>query len=317
MGRLQERPITSIFLFPGINCILREKDRNRVLAYDSVTKRLDWANDILRHFDTGLDIKSHLQTDPANLSATKNFHLTAIGTLAVQMGICDALSQRHIFPQWLMGCSLGDLTRSVYGGIIGFEQAIKYQYGRLRDHGHCDTRYSGVNFGIRAPVNSPFTTEDIHWFESCNLEVSQMSPRFLQLSCDSNQSMLLLQRARSRGWRLTKTEFDFMFHTSRLKQLSDSALQKLERTNLRNPEYQVFSSVLTRPLRTLSEFREEAMQIIWKPLMWVDAIRCLQNQYGIQNFINIGPCRSLSVFQREILPGCRAMDAWTLIEARK
>ena len=256
-----------------------------------------------------------MEKSSAELCRTENVHLTAICVLAVQLGITDRLNKMGVFPDWLMGCSLGDLARSVYSGAANFNQIVDYQYQLFLDYGKNEERYRGVNLGIRAPVKAPFLKSDLQWFTDNALFVSSMSPRFLQLSCAPTHLEMVNQHAARKNWRISKTGIEYILHTSQLKTISQQAINSLRHLPLLQPRFPIYSSILNLPINTLEELRQETVQQLWKPLQWADAILSLYRKHRVDQFINIGPCKSLSALQREITPKKRAVEAIGLTDA--
>lgn len=295
--------------------MLRRKDRKRALDIPEVLSRLKQAQTVLYEKGETRSLTEHLQSSAKALAAMESIHLTAVSVCAIQLGISDRLLHLDEAPDWVMGCSLGDLARSVFSGLVSFEKAIQIQHDLFQTYQYRDHNVEGINLGVHSPAAAAFSDLDFEWFKTNGITPSRMSPLFIQLSVNQAQYEKLQEYGQRKNWRIQRTEFDFLLHATQLQDLSDSVLIKLADTKLLHPRVKIFSSILNKPLLTLREIRDEARQILWKPLRWQDAIETLQSTYNVNRFINIGPCRSLSALQRQISPSCRAMEATNLIQA--
>ena len=259
------------------------------------------------------DVRNHLEKDSKTLAATYNIHLTAICACAIQLGIADRLAAKGITPDWVMGCSLGDLARSVYCGLVDFQNVVAVQLQLFESYQHLGCDYEGINLGLRSPVQEPFSVADFDWFEEQGILPSRMAPRFLQMSVNSSQFKKLDAHAKKRNWSLRRAEFDVLLHADQLESLSNQAMLGLQGAEVHEPTTKIYSSILDKPLYHLEEIVDEAKQILWKPLQWQSAILSLQRDFGVDSFVNVGPCKSLSALQRQISPSCRASEAIELI----
>jgi len=254
-----------------------------------------------------------LTQDSKVLAATPNIHLTAICACAIQLGISDRLASKGIRPDWVMGCSLGDLARSVYSGLVEFSNVVAVQLQLFESFRHLGSDYKGINLGLRCPVHYPFSVSDFEWFEEQGILPSKMAPRFLQMSVNSTQFEKLKAQAKKNNWSIRRAEFDVLLHANRLEPLSNQAILGLQGAKVNEPTIKIYSSILNKPLYHLNEIVDEAKQILWKPLQWHSAILSLQHDFGVHEFVNVGPCKSLSALQRQISPSCRASEAFELV----
>jgi len=300
-----------------VHTVLRRKDRKRALAIPEVLSRLKQAQTVLYDQGEMRSLIEHLQGSASSLAAMENIHLTAVSVCAIQLGISDRLQHLDEVPDWVMGCSLGDLARSVFSGLVTFEKAIQIQHDLFQTYQNKDHNVEGINLGIRSPAAAAFSEYDFEWIGNNGITPSRMSPLFIQLSVNQGQYEKLQEYGQRKNWRIQRAEFDFLLHATELEDLSDSVLIKLADTKLLHPRVKIFSSILNKPLLNLREIRDEARQILWKPLRWQDAIVTLQSTYNVNRFINIGPCRSLSALQRQISPSCRAIEATHQIQAHQ
>lgn len=305
---------TSAFLFPGVNCVTREKDRRRALSLPEVSKRLSSAQEVIYGLGDKRSLQVHLERSADDICRVDNIALTAPCVAAIQLGIADSLHNRGFTPDWLLGCSLGDHARSVCAGIIDFEDLIHIQHDFFTNYCQDALQFQGLNVGIRSSSQDPFGKEDMEWFKENDIAASWMSPTYVQTACTPAVYEKLEAMAGRRSWKMEQFRFEIMFHTHQLSIFSNRVQGILDQCELRNPALPIYSSVLGKPLESTSTFVEELLTSAWNPVRWYQSVRSLVETHQVSQFINIGPCRSLSALQRSITPGNRAIDALTLIE---
>lgn len=315
MAQFQPREkTTSAFLFPGVNCVTREKDRERALHLPQVQQRLKVAQEVIYGLGDSRSLQEHLQRSAEDICKVDNIALTAPCVAAIQLGITDCLNSKGISPDWLLGCSLGDHARSVCAGVIKFEDLIHIQHDFFTNYCHDAHNFQGVNIGIRSSTAAPFTKVDIAWFEENGIAVSWMSPNYVQTACTPEVYELLCAMATNRNWRTELFKFEIMFHTHQLRIFSGRVKRILDQCTLKEPVLPMYSSVLNQPLDSINAFVEELVLSAWNPVRWLQSVRSLLEQHQVTHFINIGPCHSLTALQRNITPGTRAINALSLID---
>src|SRR5438309_12013612 len=117
----------SAFLFPGMNSLLNQADRFRYLGLQEVQVRLDQAEQILRDRSRlRVPLRRLLEKPTQEIYSLENVPFTTSLICSIQLGIADRLTKILPAPDWVVGCSLGDLARSIYVGSIQFELILEF-----------------------------------------------------------------------------------------------------------------------------------------------------------------------------------------------
>ncbi|MEM1110825.1 MAG: acyltransferase domain-containing protein [Pseudomonadota bacterium] len=275
-------------LFPGLNSIFRERDRQRHSTLPEVAGRL---SEVSRIGFKGAATKS-----TERLLSENDFAALAALTIAVQCGLYDRLCKGGVRPDILAGCSLGDIARSVCSGAFDYVEALEFLAG-LQEQAHL-LGPMGMHVAVRMPPGVPLNHELMSIFRASNLEPSVLSARHLTFGCDRAGFKRLEAICGARGLFLKDTEVPYPLHSS--------LMQPVIERYWRHVRYQpgilrtaAYSSVQLRRLDSVADIVDDARQVIARPLHWPETLRRLREEEGISRFINIGPCKSLLLLMRE------------------
>jgi [acyl-carrier-protein] S-malonyltransferase len=198
-----------------------------------------------------------------------------------------------------MGCSLGDLARSVYSGAYLFEDAVYNHVYYTRAIAGIDK--IGANIGILAPKGQPFTftPEDFKWFDAMEVDVSRLTARFLNVGGRFRDLEQIKTAARERGWNVMNI-LDYPAHSRYILPFVERVAQDALRVRVNAPKIPMFSSFSVQPLVDPELIKREFLLSITMPIHWHVAVETLVATHGVRKFVNIGPCRSLSGLMRDI-----------------
>ena len=286
------------FIYPGLNGLLRRTDRNRYLALPEVQNRMGQAEKIVsRHRDHKVLLHEFLLLPTAEIYSVDNISTAAVVICAIQCGIADRLRSLGCKPKWVMGCSLGDLARAVFADAYSFEDAVS-------NHMRFTTGISGIekigrNIGVAAPPKSPFSDEDYGWFNKIGVDVSRLTSRFLNIGGRHAELALVESRAVERQWHVMPI-LEYPAHSRYILPFVERVAQSFGSVEVRLPSTPIFSSLSAKPLTDPVDIRNEFLLSITQPIHWERAVLKLAQEHGIREFINIGPCRSLSKMMKEI-----------------
>ncbi len=302
---------TQAFIFPGLNGLLRRADRNRYLVLPEVKERFRQAevvlSDRLNHKTPLLDL---LEKSTEEIYAVENISLAAVVICAIQTGVTDRLRDHGLNPEWVMGCSLGDLARAVYASAYSFEDAVY-------NHVHFTRGIEGIekigrNIGVAAPISSPFDVADYNWFEEIEVDVSCLTPRFLNVGGRHAELGLVEKRATERGWHVMPI-LEYPAHSRYILPFVQKIEGEFSRVQVNTPQVKIFSSFSCRPLVDPEEIKKEFLLSITKTIHWHKAVTTLVRDHDVSEFVNIGPCRSLSRMMGDIPGAAPVIEADALI----
>ncbi|MBO9667264.1 MAG: ACP S-malonyltransferase [Bdellovibrio sp.] len=303
--------MATAFIFPGLNALLRKTDRHRFSHLPEVQEYFAKAEHIIHsRFGHKIDFKEFLELSAEEIYSIKNISLAAVAICCIQSGVAKRLSAQRGAPAWVMGCSLGDLARAVYAGAYTFEDAIY-------NHIHFTQSIDGIdqigkNIGVLAPRGTPFTEEDFQWFEEVAVDVSCLTPRFLNVGGRYDDLKKVEARAEEKGWNVMNI-LDYPAHSRYILPYVRAVESDFSHVKTFRPQVPIFSSLSAQVLEDPQVIKEEFLLSITRTIHWSQAVQRLVKEHGITEFINIGPCRSLSGLMRDIPVEVKTTEAYELL----
>jgi len=173
--------MTTAYAFAPLSSMTRPEDRFRYRPWREVQERFTRAESIA-HEDGGSPVRLDelLDQSTSKLYEPAQINYAAALIISMQLGVVDRLSKLLPKPDWVVGCSLGDMARTVCAGACTFETALPVAMFSLRAVGRAE-RIGGTVVVMSAP-RRPFSAEDLAWMESRDLTVSRLSPRMLNVA---------------------------------------------------------------------------------------------------------------------------------------
>ena len=300
------------FIYPGLNGLLRQKDRERFLPLPEVQTRFKQAEvALLARTGVTVDFNQLLARPTEEIYSIENISVAAAAICAIQSGVGDRLKATVPTPDWLMGCSLGDLARSVFADSYAFEDAVVNHIKFTRDIGGINQ--IGKNIGVATPAGTKFSEADYAWFDEIQVDVSQLSSRFLNIGGRFKEIALIEERAISAGWK-TMTILEYPAHSRYILPFVEKVQKEILDVSVHAPKVPVFSSFSAKPLTDPEEVKREFILSITKTIHWDLAVTKLVRDHGVTRFVNIGPCSSLSSLMRDIAVEVEMVEAHQLIQ---
>ncbi|MDD4974024.1 MAG: acyltransferase domain-containing protein [Bacteriovorax sp.] len=303
------------YLFPGLNGLLRQKDRERYLELPHVKKRLQQAQAVLRR-ELGLetDLMKMLTQNTDEIYQIHNISLAAVVISSIQVGVVDHLRERFQSPDWMVGVSLGDIARTVSAGAYDFETAVVAHVKFTHKIDGIDKL--GGNIGVATTLARPFTQEDFDWFEQEGVDVSVLTSRFLNVGALFSALASVRARAKERGWRIMPI-LDYPAHSRYIRPYVDASEKEFLEVQTMTPKIPIFSTLSCKALTLPDEIKREFLETITRTIHFEAAITTLHKEHGVTRFINIGPCKSLYTLLRDIPLDFQIEDAEDLLNSTK
>jgi [acyl-carrier-protein] S-malonyltransferase len=293
-------------LFPGLNAIARDRDRSRYLDVPEVAER------IVRLRRRGYDLWLRRPAD--ELYRSGDFTALAALTLAIQAGVYEHLTRRGLRPDLLLGCSLGDVARTVCSGAIAFDDAIDLLAQFQARIG--DVTTSGSTCSVRLTAGQQLDGALLAQLRELGLEPSILSNRHCIIGCDSTGAQALQRLARDHGWQVKVAPFPYALHSRHLQPVIDMAITGFA-PSFMSPRVPVFSTVQMKILDSAADLFDDARRCFHTPVQWVQSLQMLSQTLGIRRFINIGPCQSLPLLLRETSLDITIENAGTWVQPVK
>ncbi|MFS4461054.1 acyltransferase domain-containing protein [Bdellovibrio sp. HCB2-146] len=290
---------------------MRKSDRQRFLHLPEVQSYFQRAEKIMNErCGLNFNFQKFLEKSTEEIYSLSQISYAAVAICAIQTGVADRLQQQRGAPDWVMGCSLGDLARAVFAGAYSFEDAV---YNHIKfTQGIDGIDKIGRNIGVLAPRDAPFTEEDFLWFEQINVDVSCLTPRFLNIGGRYQDLEKVEERANAMRWN-TMSILDYPAHSRYILPYVQAVETEFAEVQTHKPRIPIFSSLSAQPLEDPSLIREEFLLSITRTIHWAKAVQLLVSEKGVVNFINIGPCRSLSGIMKDIPVSVSPKEAFDLI----
>lgn len=295
------------FIFPGLNGLLRQKDRERYIELPHVIKRLQQAEiALLRDLSISVDLISMVRASTDEIYRIENISFAAVVISSIQVGVVDHLRECSPNPDWMVGVSLGDIARTVCSGAYDFEVAVVSHVKFTHKIDGIDKL--GGNIGVATTIQKPFTEEDLQWFENQGVDVSVLTSRFLNVGALFQSLESVRERAREKGWRVMPI-LDYPAHSRYIKPYVDASRQEFMNVKTMAPQIPIFSTISCKTLVDPEEIKEEFLETITRTIHFEKAITTLHKEHGVTRFINIGPCKSLYTLLRDIPFDFQVSDA--------
>lgn len=286
------------FIFPGLNALLRKVDRNRFTHLPEVQEHFSRAEKVIaERFGQHVSFKEFLNLPAEEIYALKNISLAAVAICCIQVGVALRLRKQIGDPQWVMGCSLGDLARAVFAECYSFEDAVYNHIWFTQKIDGIDK--IGKNIGVLAPRGQNFTAADYQWFEKICVDVSCLTPRFLNIGGRYKDLLKVEELAKEKNWNIIDI-LNYPVHSRYILPYVQAVASEFATVQTYTPRVPIFSSVSAQALENPDVIKAEFLLCITQAVQWSKAIQCLVNEKGVTRFINIGPCKSLTGLMKDI-----------------
>lgn len=305
--------MANVFIFPGLNSLLKPSSRSWFKDYPEVLEHFSIAEKILKkHYGYQDTFLNFLDKPIDEIYEPHNIGLAAVIICSVQVAIYKILINKIGEPDWVMGCSLGDIARNVCSGSFSFETTVEEHFKFTQGIEGIDK--IGGNISLVTTDGSSFTDEDFNWFEDIEVDASKLTPRILNIGGLFKDLKKIKDKAEVNNW-AAQDLVNYPVHCRHILPIVADSGYDINKITAQAPHIKVFSSVLNKPLETESEIREESILGVIKPIHWHESVFNLIKNHNVDTFVNIGPCRSLSMIMRDLrLPNnIRVLEAKRLI----
>ncbi len=299
----------TVLLFPGLDAIFIASKLKRWLDLEAPAAALQEAS---RHLSAlsgqPEDLAAFLRN--ANRPHLADFDRTLIALTALQIGVVRAIASRI---EWnaVLGCSHGDIARSVISGILTYEQAVAllWTFATLRKD--CP---KGCTANVRTVDGTPLAKLHLDWLQAQGAPVSIWSDKNATIAGSNEQVDAIAQQSREHGLKV-RPVLAYPVHSPVMQPSVDSLRQLAGAWPIGAPTWPVFSSVWVRYLNTPEDLREEGLAGAVQPIRWVETLHHLRQHEGFDHFINVGPSNTLTgwLFESPDFSGTKLTDAWDLL----
>ncbi len=285
-------------IFPGLNGLFKDEDRNRFLAVPEVQTRFAQAEEVFADtFGMKFSFSEFLALPKEELYRIERISMASASITAIQVGVMDAIRNVLPEPEWFLGISMGDTARSVCAGAWSFEAAMVAIVKYTRSIEGADQ--VGANISLSCAKGEQFSEADLEFFSALNLDASHLTPRFINVAGSRENLKKVAIQAQQKGWRWLES-FNYPVHSRELKPYVETVRPEFTQVPFHKPTGRILSSVSCREIYEPTELRDELMETVVAPIHFQKPIDLLIGKHGVERFINIGPCQTNSKFLKEL-----------------
>jgi [acyl-carrier-protein] S-malonyltransferase len=301
--------MSAALLFPGLDAVFVASKLKRWLSHESTSASLAEASRLLSALSGQKeDLAGFLEKSGRPHIA--DFDRTLIALTALQIGIVRAIATRI---EWdiLLGCSHGDVARSVIAGVLTYDQAILllWTFATLRKDAP-----KGCTANVRTVDGTPLSLAHFEWLAAKGAPISVWSDKNATIAGTVEHMDAISGEGRENGLKI-RPVLSYPVHSPVMQPAADALRAIGEGWPLAEPKGRIFSSVWVRFLKGPEDIREEGLAGAVQPIRWVETLKHLHLKEGVSHFINVGPSNTLTgwLFESEDFAGTRLTDGWDLL----
>lgn len=301
-------------LFPGLDALFLASKLTRWLHNPSAIAGLSESSGYLSQL-TGQneDLADFLAREARPHLA--DFDRTLVALSALQIGIARALHGSGQTWDVVVGCSHGDIGRSVLCESLSFKSSVEILWSFAELRKSCP---EGCTANVRTTDGSPLKPAHIQWLNDQKVPVSTWSENNATIAGPSEQIQSLAALSREYGLKI-KPVLPYPVHSPTMGPSAEVMRTQAPRWNIAPPCWPVFSSVWVRYLQTPDDIRTEGLEGSVSPVRWVETLETLVQKEGVRRFLNVGPSNTLTqwAFSSPRLKGVDIQDGWDLLHPKE
>jgi acyl transferase domain-containing protein len=309
MSHIKSDVKKTALLFPGLDALFMSSKLQRWLENPNVCQSVLEASKYLEEFSGEKEdlirfIEIHRRPHFAD------FDRTLVALTALQIGIA-----RQITNHWdiALGCSHGDIARSVICESISFRDAIAilWTFAELRK-----TCPSGCTANVRTRDGSPLKPEQLQWLRDNYSPVSQWSDDNATIGVDNETLAKISAQSEHHGLKI-KPVLKYPVHSPVMQPSVEILRARSVQWPVKTPMKPIFSSLWIRYLRNSDDIREEALVSAVQEVRWIETLSYLHEKEAVDTFLNVGPSNTLTgwIFNNPRFQNLRLVDSWDLLHA--
>lgn len=296
-------------LFPGLDALFVTSKLQRWVEVPEVRASLSETNQILSQLTGQAENLERLVT-ASSRPHLADFDRTTIALAGIQIGIARAVQKKQSWDV-VVGCSHGDIARSVVCGVLKLNDAVEiiWTFAQLRKD--CP---EGKTANVRTVDGSPLKDAQIEWLASQGATLSQWSTHHATVAATQDVIDQILPMSRERNLKV-KPIFPFAVHSPAMSPLADQFRALSPKWELGESQWPIFSSVHAKFLGNVDEIRKEAIAGAVSAIAWTRALASLCDEHGVRRFLNVGPSNALTgwTFGSLATEGVVVQDAWDIL----
>lgn len=280
------------FIFAGIDGLDNFKDRIHVLTLPTVVDRVQQAERVLSKIAPEFNLTDFILSP--NETFKKEITLQALAVTVVQIGLFDYLISQGEAPDYLMGCSLGDVARTYCAGAVDFEVIVA---GSWLYHLQAQ-KIQGESYHVKC-LEGSLTEDMVAEVKSSGiyLAVHQTPKHFLVSGSKENMEAWRQKESLNKRYRISSL-YNKPLHSPMMKSVTEDLHVRYAQT-LKCESLWLYPMLSSTQLRTISNkagLMEDMIENFNSTVFWMQALQMAADQMGVQRFVNIGPAATLLLF---------------------
>lgn len=224
--------------------------------------------------------------------------------LTASVAILRVLEKAELRPIAVAGHSLGEYSALVAGGSLGFEDALKLVRRRGQVMQEAVPPGEGAMAAIMkidAEAVERVVEQAAGEDQVCSVANynSEMQTVIAGHAAAVERAMELATAAGAR--KVTRLAVSAPFHCPLMKPAREKMAELLESTTFRDPSVPVVTNVDAEPVTTGDAARDALIRQIDSPVRWTESVECLADDFGVEDFLEVGPGKVLSGLIRRIV----------------
>jgi [acyl-carrier-protein] S-malonyltransferase len=230
--------------------------------------------------------------------------------VAASIAVLRALAAMapELRPVVVAGHSLGEYSALVAAGALDFADALRL----VRRRGELMQEAVPVGKGAMAaiigldPETIAAVAADASQGEVCAV-ANLNGPAQTVIAGDKGAIDRAVALAKERGARkATLLAVSAPFHSPLMRPAREGMTPLLAATTFKDPQVPVVTNVDAAPVTTGEAARDALVRQIDNPVRWVESVLRMENDFGVQTFVEVGPGNVLSGLTRRIVQSARA-----------
>ena len=228
--------------------------------------------------------------------------------LATSVAIQRVVASRALTPVVMAGHSLGEYSALVAAGTLSFGDALAL----VRKRGELMQRAVPVGegamaaiLGLDAEAVGEIAAEAADHQECAVANYNAPIQTVIAGHAAAVERAVALAKERG-ARRALMLPVSAPFHSALMWPAREALTPLLEAADFDDPEVPVVSNVDARPMTSGAAARDALIRQVDGPVRWVESVRWMVEEKGVERFVEIGPGNVLTGLIRRIAPGVQA-----------
>lgn len=280
------------YIFSGIDGLDLREDRLKILAIPAVRQRINQAQNILDREGAAFDLIEFITSPDENYKAVLT--LQALAVSVVQIGLFDHFVTSAGRPDYLMGCSLGDVARTYCAGAVEFDVVV---LGCWKYH-LVARNLRGAAYHVKSLVGTA-TSHMIDEILQHDLYLAvHQTPKHFIVSGEISKLEEWRKKELTGDRYQVRPLYDKPLHSPLMNPVTEHIRELYAHTLKPSHQwkYQMISSTEPRVIQNHEDLLTDMVENFNSTVYWMQALKFAADDLGIKKFVNVGPAQTLILF---------------------